>query len=104
MAALRLRFDANRAGVQASRLLATVPAEHRLVEGIAWDARRPRLFAATVVGRALLVREPLGWVKVEGLEAGSLFGLAIDRRAASCSGSPRAGSSRRRRPTPPFAA
>ncbi len=80
MAALRLRFDANRASVQSSRLLATVAAEHRLVEGIAWDAGRSRLFAATVVSRALLVREPLGWVKVEGLETGSLFGLAIDER------------------------
>jgi sugar lactone lactonase YvrE len=57
-----------------------VPAEHRLVEGIAWDSETNRLFAATVVSRALLVREPLGWVKVEGLDAGSLFGLAIDRR------------------------
>lgn len=80
MAALRLRFDANRAAVQASRLLANVPAEHRLVEGVAWDARRSRLFAATVVSRALLVREPLGWVTVEGLDTGSLFGLAIDER------------------------
>jgi hypothetical protein len=80
MAALRLLFDANRARVEASRLFATVPAEHRLVEGIAWDARTSRLFAATVVDRALLVREPLGWVKVEGIDAGSLFGLAIDER------------------------
>lgn len=80
MAPLRLRFDANRAAVQASRLFASVPAEHRLVEGIAWDAPRGRLFAATVVSRALLVREPLGWVKVEGLESGSLLGLAIDAR------------------------
>jgi hypothetical protein len=80
MAALRLRFEANRARVEASRLFASVPAEHRLVEGIAWDARTSRLFAATVVGRALLVREPLGWVKVEGIDAGSLFGLAIDER------------------------
>jgi strictosidine synthase-like protein len=80
MAALRLRFAANRAAVQASRPFADVPAEHRLVEGIAWDAPRNRLFAATVVSRALLVREPLGWVKVEGLETGSLLGLAIDAR------------------------
>jgi hypothetical protein len=80
MAALRLRFAANRARVQASRLFATVPAEHRLVEGIAWDARGSRLFAATVVSRALLVRDARGWRAVEGLDAGSLFGLAVDRR------------------------
>lgn len=77
--ALRLRFESNRSRVQASGLFANVPAEHRLVEGIAWDSETNRLFAATVVGRALLVREPLGWVKVEGLDPGSLFGLAIDR-------------------------
>jgi len=80
MAALRLRFAANGARVQASRLFATVPAAHRLVEGIAWDARGRRLFAATVVSRALLVHDAQGWRAVEGLEAGSLFGLAVDQR------------------------
>jgi hypothetical protein len=80
MAALRLRFAANGARVQASRIFATVPAEHRLVEGIAWDSRRGRLFAATVVSRALLVHDAQGWRAVEGLEAGSLFGLAVDER------------------------
>lgn len=80
MATLRLRFAANGAKVQASRLFATVPAEHRLVEGVAWDAGRNRLFAATVVSRALLVHDARGWRRVEGLEAGSLFGLAVDER------------------------
>jgi hypothetical protein len=80
MAALRLRFAANGARVQASRIFATVPAAHRLVEGIAWDARGGRLFAATVVSRALLVQDAQGWRAVEGLEAGSLFGLAVDAR------------------------
>jgi sugar lactone lactonase YvrE len=79
--ALRLRFDANRATVQASRLFVNVPAEHRLVEGIAWDSRTDRLFAATVVGRVLLVRNADGaWRPVPGLDAGSLFGLAVDPR------------------------
>jgi hypothetical protein len=80
MAALRLRFAANGGRVQASRIFATVPAEHRLIEGIAWDARGGRLFAATVVSRALLVHDAQGWRAVEGLEAGSLFGLAVDER------------------------
>jgi len=80
MEALRLRFAANGARVQRSRLFATVPAEHRLVEGVAWDARASRLFAGTVVGRALLVHDAGGWREVEGLAAGSLFGLAIDPR------------------------
>jgi len=80
MAALRQRFAANAGRVQASRLFTSLPIEHRLVEGIAWDARTARLFVATVVSRALLVRETRGWRAIEGLEAGSLFGLAIDSR------------------------
>jgi hypothetical protein len=80
MAALRQRFAANRATVQASRLLINVPAQHLLIEGIAWDSRTGRLFAASVVSRALLVREAQGWRVLEGLETGSLFGLAIDNR------------------------
>ncbi len=80
MATLRQRFAANRASVQASRLLINVPAQHQLIEGIAWDSRTGRLFAASVVSRALLVREAQGWRAVEGLETGSLFGLAIDSR------------------------
>ena len=80
MNALRLRFAANGARVQASRPFTSLPNSHRLVEGIAWDARTGRLFAATVVDRALLVREARGWRALEGLEAGSLFGLAVDSR------------------------
>ena len=80
MTALRQRFGSNAARVQASRQLETIPNSHRLVEGIAWDARTARLFAATVVGRALLVREARGWRAIDGLEAGSLFGLAVDNR------------------------
>ena len=80
MNALRQRFAANRASISASRLLINVPAQHQLIEGIAWDARTGRLFAASVVSRALLVREAQGWRAVEGLETGSLFGLAIDSR------------------------
>src|SRR6202008_4358054 len=80
MAGLRQRFASNRASVQASRLLINVPAEHRLIEGIAWDSRTGRLFAASVVSRVLLVREAQGWRAIEGLETGSLFGLAIDNR------------------------
>ena len=80
MATLRQRFSANAGRVQASRVFDSVPGSQRLVEGIAWDMRTARLFAATVVGRALLVRETRGWRAIEGLEAGSLFGLAIDNR------------------------
>lgn len=80
MAPLRLRFAANGARVQASRPFASLPSRHQLVEGIAWDARLGRLFAGTVVSRQLMVREETGWRAIEGLEAGSLFGLAVDNR------------------------
>ncbi len=80
MVALRQRFSSNAARVQASRLFTSLPGSHRLVEGIAWDARTARLFAATVVDRSLLVREAQGWRAIDGLDAGSLFGLAIDQR------------------------
>ena len=80
MTGLRQRFGANAARVQASRLFTSLPNDHRLVEGIAWDARTGRLFAATVVSRALLVREARGWRAIDGLDSGSLFSLAIDSR------------------------
>ena len=80
LSALTARFAARLSPVASSRVVDTIPAEHRLVEGIVWDARGKRLFASTVVGRSLLVRKQEGWRKVGGLDTGSLFGLAIDRR------------------------
>ena len=78
MAALRLRFDASRTIVQGSRLFTTIPASGRLIEGIAWDGRRDRLFASSVVGRELIYGNGESWRTVPGLGAGSLFGLGID--------------------------
>ena len=77
-AGLLRRFAANGAPAGASRLYAEVPAGHRLVEGIASDPRTGRLFAATVVGRELLVLEHGSWRPVPGIEGGSLFGMAVD--------------------------
>jgi hypothetical protein len=78
MAALSLRVDANRSVVQSSRLFATVPASARLVEGIAWDPRRRRLFATSVVGRELVYGDGRTWRAVPGFSPGSLFGIAVD--------------------------
>lgn len=78
MADLRLRFDANRAVVASSRLFATVPQSGRLIEGIAWDGARRRLYASSVVGRELLYAEGDTWRAVPRFNPGSLFGLAID--------------------------
>ena len=75
--AIAARMAAGAAPVEASAVFATVPAEHRLVEGVAWDAATRRLYASSVVGRALLVMDG-EWRPVPGLEAGSLFGLAVD--------------------------
>jgi sugar lactone lactonase YvrE len=78
--ALAARFNANRAVFGDSHLAFTIPAERRLIEGIAWDAAGRRLFAASVVGRELLVHDARGWRTVPGVDAGSLFGVAIDPR------------------------
>jgi sugar lactone lactonase YvrE len=78
LATITARMDAERQPVEASRALVEVPAEFRLVEGVALDGARGRLYAATVVSRALLVHDQAGWRRVEGLETGSLFGVATD--------------------------
>lgn len=78
LAALRARFEANRLPIGASRLVDAVPADHHLVEGIARDPRTGRLFAASVVGRELLVHDSGGWRPVAGIEGGSLSGMAVD--------------------------
>ena len=77
-AALARRFAANRAPAGASRLYASVPAERRLIEGIARDPRTGRLFAGSVVGRELLVFERGAWRAIAGIDGGSLFGMAVD--------------------------
>lgn len=76
--ALAVRFAANREPFGSSRLVIEVPADRHLIEGIAWDQPRRRLFAASVVGRELLVHDARGWRAVPGVAAGSLFGLTID--------------------------
>ena len=64
--------------VRSSRLFATVPAGGRLIEGVAWDGDRRRLFASSVVGRELLYGDGETWRAVPRFNAGSLFGIAID--------------------------
>ena len=71
-------MEPHRRPITASRPLATVPTTHRLVEGLAFDPLRDRLFVSSVVDRQLLRRHEDGWTPVEGLEPGSLFGLAFD--------------------------
>ena len=78
---LRPRFAANAAPLAASSLETAVPADHRLIEGIAWDAAGRRLFVGSVVDRQLLVREGATWRVVPlPAEVGGVFGMAIDQR------------------------
>jgi sugar lactone lactonase YvrE len=79
-AALTARFHANRGAAGASRLAFTIAPERHLIEGVAWDMPRRRLFASSVVGRELLIHDAQGWRAVPGIDAGSLFGLAIEPR------------------------
>ncbi|MGI8931033.1 MAG: SMP-30/gluconolactonase/LRE family protein [Sphingomicrobium sp.] len=61
-----------------SAVVATIGPQHRLIEGLAWDTKRQRLFVSSVVDRALLVMDGNRGRKIAAVEAGSLFGLAID--------------------------
>jgi len=78
MAPIAALFDLNVRPLAASRVYANIPAEHDLVEGVAWDSKAGRLYATTVVDRALLS------VGVDGISVaasgglGSLFGAAYD--------------------------
>lgn len=62
-------------------VVAMVPAEYRLVEGIAWDAARKRLFIGTVVDGRLAYLEKGAWREVPiGSPRGGLFGMAVDAK------------------------
>jgi len=78
MAPIAARFAANAAPLAASLLHASVPAGHELVEGIIWDSAARRLYATTVVGRALLAVGPGGTSVAAPAGPGSLFGAAYD--------------------------
>lgn len=70
---------ANGAPIQASRVLAQVPADVRLVESVWRDPRSGDLFVSSVVSHALHVRRGGGvWSEVPIEGAGSLSGLAFD--------------------------
>jgi hypothetical protein len=81
------RYNARKEGLSAP--LASVPAEHRLIEGIAWDQATRRLFAGSVIDRRLLVREGVDrhllvsegedWREVPtAAPIGGVFGTAVD--------------------------
>ena len=77
---IRARFAVNASrSLGASRALAQVPAEHRLIEGIAWDSARNRLFVGSILDRRLLVRQGRAWRRVPTrAPLGGVFGMAID--------------------------
>jgi hypothetical protein len=77
--ALMALFDANGAPLETSHFFAAIPAEQKLVEGIAYDPQRKRLLIATVVDGHLLAQEGAKWRQValpDGI--GGLFGMAFD--------------------------
>lgn len=78
MAPIAARFDLNVKPVAASRVHASIPAEHDLVEGIAWDSENRRLYATTVVDRALLSVGQGGTSVAASEGLGSLLGAAYD--------------------------
>jgi len=73
------RFRFNAAPVESSEPFAEVPAEHRLIEGIAWDAVRNRLFVGSVIDRRLLLHDGETWrVVPTAAPVGGIFGMGID--------------------------
>lgn len=78
MAPIAAMFDLNAKPVAASRVHAVIPAEHDLVEGVAWDSAKGRLYATTVVDRALLSVGEGGTSVAASGGLGSLFGAAYD--------------------------
>lgn len=80
MAPLAERFHANSRPVEASRIHAIVPADRDLVEGVAWDSDKGRLYATTVVDRALLSVGEGGTSVAASAGLGSLLGATYDPR------------------------
>lgn len=83
--ALAHNFRGNGRAVEESEPFGAVPARYRLIEGIAWDATRRRLFAGSVIDRRLLVRDgeegTAEWRIVPlAAPAGGLFGMAVDEQ------------------------
>ncbi|HEY0627047.1 MAG TPA: SMP-30/gluconolactonase/LRE family protein [Allosphingosinicella sp.] len=67
-------FNSNSAPIAPSNVHATIPAAHRLIEGVAWDSRRSQLYATSVVDRRLLAVTREGVREVAGPSGiGSLF-------------------------------
>lgn len=62
-----------------SLLFSTIPADHRLIEGLAWDRQARRLFASSVVDRRLIAIDAPHGSEILDVDGGSLFGLAIDQ-------------------------
>lgn len=61
--------------------VAEVPAEYRIVEGIAYDMLKDRLFIGTVVDGRLAYLHAGVWHEVQiGFPRGGLFGMAVDPR------------------------
>lgn len=68
-------FSANAQPLARSVAYATVPAEHRLVEGLLWDPERSRIFATTAVSGRLAA---VGDAGAASEPLGSLLGGAYD--------------------------
>ena len=78
MAPIAAQFDLNLRPIAASRVHSIIPAEHDLVEGVAWDSDKGRLYATTVVDRTLLSVGEGGTSVAASSGVGSLFGAAYD--------------------------
>lgn len=80
--ALRARFHVNVASnAPPAQTVAMVPAEYKIVEGIAYDRAKDRLFIGTVVDGRLAYLDKGAWHEIPlGFPRSGLFGMAIDPR------------------------
>jgi hypothetical protein len=82
MRGLNARFDANAGPIVGSRPGLAVAPVHRLIEGLAVDPRSRQLYVTSVVDRQLVAVHPRdGSRRLNSGEAGSLLGVAFDRRS-----------------------
>ncbi len=78
--ALDALFDANAVPLERSGVLNAIPTDFRLIEGVAFDPVRRRLFAGSVVDRRLLLHGRQGWTALPIANLGGVFGMAVDSR------------------------
>jgi hypothetical protein len=73
-------LDSNALPIVSSRLYTSISAANQLIEGLMWDSRRHRLFAASVMDRQLLLVAGANTRPYLQADVGGLFGGVYNKR------------------------